>query len=107
MRNWTDEEFHNTRRFRSLTEALAPFKDDALLFEPGTSTQYTSYGFTLLGAAVVRAGGAPPGVQLRRGGWEDPGRWSPCDGDQSAVTHHPTRGYWGAPGGTLLNEPSP
>src|SRR5262249_2644945 len=57
IRNWTDTEFHNTHRYTSLADALAPFRDDALLFEPGTSTQYTSYGFTLVGAAVEAAGG--------------------------------------------------
>ena len=105
IRNWTDEEFHNTRRFRSLTEALAPFKDDALLFEPGTSTQYTSYGFTLLGAAVEGAGGAPFVEQLRAGVFEPAGMESARDDDVLAIIPHRAEGYWRRPDGTLLNAP--
>jgi serine beta-lactamase-like protein LACTB, mitochondrial len=105
IRNWTDEEFHNTRRFQSLTEALAPFKDDALLFEPGTRTQYTSYGFTLLGAAVESAGGAPFVEQLRAGVFEPASMESARDDDVFAIIPHRAEGYWRRPDGTLLNAP--
>jgi len=105
IRNWTDEEFHNTRRFGSLTEALAPFKDDPLLFEPGTSTQYTSYGFTLLGAAVEGAGGAPFVEQLRAGVFEAAGMESARDDDVFAIIPHRAEGYWRRSDGTLLNAP--
>src|SRR5262249_38821546 len=57
IRNWTDTEFHNTHRYTSLADALAPFRDDALLFEPGTSPQDPRNGFTLSRAAVEAAGG--------------------------------------------------
>ena len=59
IRNWTDEEFHNTRHFASIAESLAVFKDDPLLFEPGTRTQYTSLGYNLMGAVVEGVSGKP------------------------------------------------
>ena len=52
IRNWTDDEFHNTRHFAGIAESLAVFKDDPLLFEPGSRTQYTSLGYNLMGAVV-------------------------------------------------------
>lgn len=50
-------EYNNTRRYRSVTEALNIFKDDPLLFEPGTRYSYTTYGYTLISAALERASG--------------------------------------------------
>jgi CubicO group peptidase (beta-lactamase class C family) len=40
-------------------EALAGFKDGALLFEPGTRFRYSSYGWILISAAVEAAAGEP------------------------------------------------
>ena len=105
IRNWTEEEFHNTRRFTSLSDALAPFRDDALLFDPGTSTQYSSYGYTLLGAAVEGAGGAPFLEQLRAGVFEPAGMESARDDDVLAIIPHRAEGYWRQKDGTLLNAP--
>ncbi|MCB1052674.1 MAG: beta-lactamase family protein [Acidobacteria bacterium] len=48
-------EYHNQRHFHSITEALAIFQDSDLLFEPGTQYQYTTYGYTLLSAAMESA----------------------------------------------------
>ena len=45
------------RPFNSLVEGLAIFKDDPLLFEPGTGHAYSSYGFNLIGAVVEGASG--------------------------------------------------
>lgn len=46
-----------TRAYFSIEEALALFKDDALLHEPGTKYSYTTYGYTLLGCAIEGASG--------------------------------------------------
>jgi CubicO group peptidase (beta-lactamase class C family) len=105
IRNWTEEEFHNTRRFTSLTDALAAFRDDALLFEPGTNTHYTSYGYTLLGAVAESAGGAPFLEQLRAGVLEPAGMESARDDDVLAIIPHRAEGYWRRKDGTLLNAP--
>jgi serine beta-lactamase-like protein LACTB len=50
-------EYANTRAFRTVGEALAVFKDDPLLFEPGTRHQYSAYNFVLLSAAIEGAAG--------------------------------------------------
>src|SRR5204863_649565 len=74
-------------------------------FEPGTSTQYTSYGYTLLGAAVEGAGGAPFMEQLRAGVLEPAGMESARDDDVLAIIPHRAEGYWRRKDGTLLNAP--
>ena len=57
IRNWTPEEFRGTRRYATVAESLDAFEDDPLLFEPGTSTHYTSLGYNLLGAVIEGASG--------------------------------------------------
>ena len=105
IRNWSREEFHNTRRFTSITESLEPFKDDGLLFEPGTRTQYTSLGFTLLGAALEGAGGAPFMDQLRASVFQPAGMESARDDNVFAIVPHRARGYFRHGDGTLANAP--
>jgi CubicO group peptidase (beta-lactamase class C family) len=59
IRHYRGGEFASQRHFDSVTEALAVFKDDSLLFEPGTRYSYSSYGWNLLSAVVEGASGEP------------------------------------------------
>ena len=45
------------KRYKSVTESLSIFKDDTLLFKPGTASEYSSYGYNLLSAVVESAAG--------------------------------------------------
>jgi serine beta-lactamase-like protein LACTB len=105
IRNWTAEEFHNTRRFTSIAESLVPFKDDGLLFEPTTRTQYTSLGFTVLGAVLEGAGGAPFLEQLRTSVFQPAGMESARDDNVFAIVPHRARGYFRHGDGNLANAP--
>ncbi|HEX8146153.1 MAG TPA: serine hydrolase domain-containing protein [Pyrinomonadaceae bacterium] len=53
----SDEEFNSTRFYASVAEGLAMFKDDPLLFEPGTKYSYTTHGYSVLGCVVEGASG--------------------------------------------------
>jgi CubicO group peptidase (beta-lactamase class C family) len=57
IRHYQGDEFTLNRRFATVTEALSIFKDDPLLFPPGTRFSYSSYGFNLLSAVVEGASG--------------------------------------------------
>jgi serine beta-lactamase-like protein LACTB len=61
----SDEEFDNTRYYASVVEGLAMFKDDPLLFEPGTRYGYTTFGYSVLGCAVEGASGEKYGDYVR------------------------------------------
>jgi serine beta-lactamase-like protein LACTB, mitochondrial len=50
-------EYHSTRAFSSVQEAVGVFKDSPLLFEPGTKHAYSAYNFVLLSAAIEGASG--------------------------------------------------
>jgi serine beta-lactamase-like protein LACTB len=103
IRNWSDEEFRNTRRYTSLTEALGVFKDDALLYEPGTKVQYTSYGYNLLGAVVEGSSGQRFLEYLAEHVFEPSGMvWARAD-DVLAIIPNRARGYQRTPDGAVLN----
>jgi serine beta-lactamase-like protein LACTB len=103
IRNWTPEEFRNTRRFSSVADSLAAFKDDPLLFEPGTQTLYTSFGYTLLGAVVEAAAGTGYMEYLRTAVFEPAGMaWTRADEVQAVIPNR-AGGYQAGSGGEILN----
>jgi len=60
IRHYRDQaEADSTRRCGSVGEALSFFKDDPLLFQPGTSQLYSTWGYVLLSAVIEGAAGQP------------------------------------------------
>jgi serine beta-lactamase-like protein LACTB, mitochondrial len=105
IRNWTEEEFHNTRHFANIAESLAVFKDDPLLFEPGTRTQYTSLGYNLLGAVVEGVSGKPFLEYLHERVFVPAGMEAARGDDVLAIIPNRAAGYQMTGGGELRNSP--
>ena len=103
VRQWTDEEFHSTRHYASLTDALEFFKNDPLVFEPGTRTLYTSLGYNLLGAAVENASGQDFLDYMRENVFTPAGMETAGLDDVFSLIPHRAQGYQKAAGGELLN----
>lgn len=57
IRHYLPGEFENREHYPTLTQGLAIFAADSLLFEPGTRFGYSSYGYNLLGAVIEGAAG--------------------------------------------------
>ena len=60
IRHYTDADkvrLKGAPHFASVSEGLALFQDDPLLFQPGTNYNYSSYGWSLVSAVVERASG--------------------------------------------------
>ncbi len=57
VRHYRGDEINLAKQYHSLTEGLSIFKDDSLLFQPGTRYSYSTYGYNLLGVAVEGASG--------------------------------------------------
>jgi len=51
---------------KNTKEALAIFQDFALVVEPGTKYNYSSYGFNLLGAVIEEASGQSYGAYIKK-----------------------------------------
>jgi serine beta-lactamase-like protein LACTB len=59
IRNYLPGEFENQKHYNTVLEGLTIFRNDSLLFEPGTQYAYSSYGWNLLSAVVEGASGEP------------------------------------------------
>jgi CubicO group peptidase (beta-lactamase class C family) len=59
LRHYRGDEAYSARHFDSVAEALEVFAHDPLVAEPGTAFSYSTYGFTLLSAAMERAADQP------------------------------------------------
>ncbi|XP_048828450.1 serine beta-lactamase-like protein LACTB, mitochondrial isoform X2 [Brienomyrus brachyistius] len=56
-REFEQEEYYLKQNFDSVVQALELFKNDPLVFKPGTTFLYSTHAFTLLSAVVERAAG--------------------------------------------------
>lgn len=57
IRHYKPGEFNHKEAYDSVDAALGIFKDDPLLFAPGTKYSYSTYGYNLLAGVVERASG--------------------------------------------------
>jgi CubicO group peptidase (beta-lactamase class C family) len=105
IRNWTDEEFHNTRHYAGIAESLHVFADDPLLFEPGSRTQYTSLGYNLMGAVVEGVSGKPFLDYLAERVFAPAGMATARGDDVRAIIPNRAAGYQMAAPGELRNSP--
>lgn len=55
IRHYRGEEFLSSKHYETVREGLDIFKDDTLLFEPGTDYNYSTYGWNLVSAVVEGA----------------------------------------------------
>jgi CubicO group peptidase (beta-lactamase class C family) len=53
------KETSSTQHYANVSDAINVFKDDPLLFEPGTKYSYSTQGYVLLGGAIERVSGMP------------------------------------------------
>ncbi|MFO7768598.1 MAG: serine hydrolase domain-containing protein [bacterium] len=59
IRHYRGGEFLSMIRYDDLEGPMGIFKDDPLLFEPGTQYSYSTYGFNLVANIVENTGGMP------------------------------------------------
>jgi serine beta-lactamase-like protein LACTB len=59
IRSYAGNEFYSTQSYESVVTPIAVFSSDALITEPGTQYQYSTYGWTVVSAAVEAAAGRP------------------------------------------------
>lgn len=59
IRHYRGAEFLSNKFYATVDEGLIIFKDDPLLFEPGTKYAYSSYGWNLVSAAIKNISETP------------------------------------------------
>jgi CubicO group peptidase (beta-lactamase class C family) len=103
IRHVAEDEWQSTRHYTTLESALDVFKDDPLLFGPGTRAEYTTYGFNLLGSAVEAAAEMKFADYLREHVFAPAGMTEARVDDVLEIIPNRAAGYMRLPGGPLLN----
>lgn len=73
IRHYRAGEMESREPYTTLASAIAIFKDDPLLFAPGTRYLYSTYAYNLLAGVVERASGLGFGEYLRTRIWAPAG----------------------------------
>ena len=81
------------KEHKTVSAAIAVFKDFDLVAEPGTKYSYTSYGYVLLGAAIESASGQSYGDYMREHIWQPLGMNGTRMDDPLEIIPHRVRGY--------------
>lgn len=82
--------------FTRHTDVLTPlnaFKDDPLLFDPGSSWQYTSFGYRLLGCVIAGAANSAYSQFMEERIFAPSGMQSTTADDAWAIVPHRAQGY--------------
>lgn len=103
VRHYRNGEFSQTRRFFSVAEALTLFRDDPLVYEPGTATLYTTYGYNLLGCAIEGSAGRSFARVLEDEVFGPAGMNATQPDELRQLVAGRAAGYYRGPSGELLN----
>ena len=87
------EEQGSTVHYADVVDAMAPFKDDPLLFQPGTQYSYSTYGYDVLGCVLQGAAGMPFLDVMRTQVWQPAGMQATRDDDPAALVDRRASGY--------------
>lgn len=82
-----------TVRYTNTVDALAPFKDDPLLFEPGTDYGYTSFGYRVVGCVLRGAARSSLNDLMDEVVFRPAGMSSTRDDDAFAIVPGRVHGY--------------
>jgi serine beta-lactamase-like protein LACTB len=105
IRHYRDEEFLSGKRYETVLEGLEIFRDDTLLFEPGTRYSYSSYGWNLISAVVEGASGESFLAYMREHVFEPLGLHHTVADHTDSIIPQRTRFYERAEDGRVLNAP--
>lgn len=97
-------EMESRDSYESIEDALRIFRDDPLLFEPGTKYSYSTYGYNVLAAVVEATSGLAFETYLRTHVWGPAGMSSTYFDHVSAIVPRRARQYV-REGRALLNAP--
>ncbi|XP_042352462.1 serine beta-lactamase-like protein LACTB, mitochondrial isoform X2 [Plectropomus leopardus] len=98
------EEYYLKDNFESVTKALDLFKDDPLIFKPGTTFLYSTHAFTLLSAAVERAAGQPF-LDVMTNMFRELGMLNTVPDENDPIIYHRSRFYHLNKKGRVVNCP--
>jgi CubicO group peptidase (beta-lactamase class C family) len=103
IRHYRDGEQPMTRRFATVEEGLALFKDDPLEFEPDTRILYSTFGYSLLGCVIEGVTGQSFAEALNEAVFVPSGMARTQPDDLRALIANRAQGYGRDEQGRLVN----
>ncbi|TNN00488.1 hypothetical protein fugu_011734 [Takifugu bimaculatus] len=98
------EEYYLKKKFESVTQALDLFKDDPLIFQPGSTFLYSTHAFTLLSAVMERAA-ERSFLDLMMSMFHDLGMLNTVPDENDPIIYHRSRFYLLNKRGRVVNCP--
>lgn len=107
VRHYKDGEFNHRETYDSIDAAIEIFKDDPLLFSPGTKYSYSTYAYNLLAGVVEKASGLTFERYLQEHIWTPAGMTATRLEHPEEIVKGRARQYVraGGPSGRVLNAP--
>jgi CubicO group peptidase (beta-lactamase class C family) len=93
IRHYKESEMDSPKHFSSMSDGFAIFGADALLFEPGTKYNYSTYGYTVAGCVIEGASGEKYFDYLREHVLVPAGMTHTFVDDARAIVPHRAHGY--------------
>lgn len=105
IRHYDQGEFLSAVRYETVSDGLAIFADDSLLFEPGERFSYSSYGWNLVSAVVEGASGESFLPYMEEHVFGPIGMAHTIADHTDSIIPHRTRFYERGDGGRVFNAP--
>jgi serine beta-lactamase-like protein LACTB len=105
IRHYEGNEWYNQRHYASVGDGLAIFRDDSLLYAPGTKFSYSSYAWNLVSAVVEGASGETFLGYMQRHVFEPLGMRHTVADHADSLIEYRARFYARSPNGPYLNAP--
>ena len=105
IRHYRDGEFESMRPYASVTEALDVFRNDSLMFQPGSRYLYSTYGWNLISAVIEGAADEPFVTYMRRQVFEPLGMKATTPEFADSLIPKRVRYYLRDSAGTVRNAP--
>ncbi|XP_041034474.1 serine beta-lactamase-like protein LACTB, mitochondrial [Carcharodon carcharias] len=98
------EEYYITEKFESVSKSLALFKNDPLMFKPGSQFLYSTHAWTLLSAVVEKAS-EQNFLHLMKKMFQDLGMLRTVPDEHEPIVYNRARYYVYNKNGHLVNSP--
>lgn len=105
IRHYRGDEFLSDEHYPTVREGIEIFREDTLLFEPGSDYSYSSYGWNLVSAVIENASGEPYLEYMRSEVLDPLGMKQTVADYTTPIIHHRTDYYAQNDEGQLQNAP--
>ncbi|MDZ7772377.1 MAG: serine hydrolase domain-containing protein [Balneolaceae bacterium] len=105
IRHYRGDEFMSDEHYPTVREGITIFREDTLLFEPGSDYSYSSYGWNLVSAVIEGASGRPYLDYMRSEVLDPLGMQQTVADYTTPIIHHRTAYYAQNEEGQLQNAP--